>query len=104
MCETWGELGLFSHDGVFTYVIEGSFSFTLIINDMKRKHSSEKDFKSKKPSLISTHGPGSATLTTLITSTTDLIPSISTTGSDATTSALVTAGVSVSVQLRPSLL
>jgi hypothetical protein len=66
---------------------------------MKRSH--EKAFKSKIPSLGSIHGPGPATSTsTLITSTTDLMPSIP--ASDATASAQVTAGVSVSVQLRPS--
>ena len=90
-----------------TYVIEKSFlfSFTLIINDtMKRKHSSEKDSKSKKPSMGSIHGPGLATSTsTLITSTTDLKPSIPASDSDGTASAVqVTAGVSVSVQLRQS--
>jgi hypothetical protein len=67
---------------------------------MKRIY--KKVFKSKKTeSLGSIHGLGPATSTsTLITSTTDLIPSIPT--GDATASAQVTAGVSVSVQLRPS--
>ena len=60
----------------------------------------KKVFKSKNLSLGSIHGPGPATSTsTHITSTTDLMPSISTT-SDETANALVTAGVSVSVQLR----
>ena len=72
---------------------------------MKRIY--KKVFESKKPSLASNHGPGPATSTsTLITSTTDLVPSIP--ACDATASAQleaqleVTAGVSVSVQLLPS--
>ena len=74
------------------------FLCDLIINDMKRIY--KKLFKSKKPSLGSILGPGSATLTsTLITNTTDVVPSIP--ASDTTASAHVTAGVSVSVQLRP---
>ena len=63
----------------------------------------EKVFKSKKPPLGSIHGHGPATSTsTLITSTTDLIPSIP--ACDATATVQVTAGAtgSVSVQLRPS--
>ena len=68
---------------------------------MKRIY--KKVFKSKKPSLGPIHGPGPATSTsTLITRTTDIMPSIP--GSDATTSVHVTAGVSVSVQLRQSYL
>ena len=60
-----------------------------------------KVFKSKKPSLGSIHGPEPATSTsTLITSTTDFVPSVP--ASDATASAQVIAGVSVGVQLRPS--
>jgi hypothetical protein len=66
---------------------------TLIINDMKRIY--KKVFKSKKSSLGSIHGPGPATSTS--THITDLMPA-----SDATASAQVTAGVSVSIQLRPS--
>ena len=62
----------------------------------------KKVFKSNNPSLGSINGPGTAISTsTRITSTTDLMPSIS--NSDATASALVTVGVSMSVQLRPSL-
>ena len=68
---------------------------------MKRIY--KKVFKSKKPSLGSIHGPGPATSTsTVITSTTDLMPLIPACDSDATVSAQVSAGVSVSVQLRPS--
>ena len=60
-----------------------------------------KVFKPKKPSLGPIHVPGPATSTSgLIISTTDLMPSIP--ASDATASAQVTAGVSVSVQLRLS--
>ena len=63
---------------------------------MKRIY--EKVFKSKNPSLGSKHGPETSTLTsTLKTSTTDLMLSVP---SDAT--AQVTAGVSLSVQLRAS--
>ena len=81
------------------YVIERSFSLTLITNDMKRIY--KKVFKSKIPPLGSIHGPGPATSTsTLITSTTDLMPSIP--ASDATASVQVTAGVTVSVQLHQS--
>ena len=81
-----------------TYLIERSFSLTLIINDMKRIY--ENVSKSKEPSLGSIHGPRPATSTsTLITSTTDLIPSIP---SDATANAQVAAGVTVSVQLAQS--
>ena len=53
-----------------------------------------KKFKSKKPPVGSIHGPGTLTST----STTDLMPSIPNT----TASAQVSAGVSVSVQLRTS--
>ena len=70
---------------------------------MKRFY--KKAFKSMKPSLGSIHEPGPATSTsTHITSTTDLVPSILT--SHATASAQLTSAssVSVSVQLRPSLL
>ena len=68
---------------------------------MKRVY--KKIFKSKKPSLGSVHGPGPATLpSTLKTATTDLLPSNSAYDSDATVSAQVTAGVSVSVHLRSS--
>ena len=75
------------------------FLFDLIINDMKQKHSYKEDSKSKKPSLGSIHGSGPATSTsTLITSTTDIMPSIP--AGDATASAQVAAGVSVSAQLR----
>ena len=82
-----------------TYVIESSCFLTLIIIDMKRIYG--KVFKSKKASLGSIHGPGPATSTsTLITSTTGLLPSESIPASDATASAQVTAGISVSVQLR----
>jgi hypothetical protein len=84
-----------SCSNLFTYL---SLS-TLIIDDMKRIY--KKVFKSNKPSLGSIYGPGPATSTsTLITSTTHLMPFIP--ASDATASAQVTAGVSVSVQLRPS--
>jgi hypothetical protein len=65
---------------------------------MKRFY--KKVFKSKKPSLVSIHasGPEPATSTsTFITSTTDLMPSVPA-GGDATASAHVTAGVSVSDQ------
>ena len=73
---------------------------------MKRFY--KKVFKSKKPSR-STHGTGplaaTSTLTdsTLITSAGGLMPSFPACDSDATASAQVTgAGVSVSLQLRPS--
>ena len=91
---------------VSTYVIERPSKFLrvfdLIINDMKRLY--RKVFKSKKPSLGSIHEPGTATLTsTIITSTTDLMPSIPASDATATSaSAQVTAGLSVSVQLHPS--
>ena len=66
---------------------------------MKRIY--KKVFKSKKPSLGSMHRTAPATSTsTLITSSTDIMPSIP--ASDATASAQVAAGVSVSVQLRQS--
>ena len=66
---------------------------------MKRNHSYEEVFKSKRPSL---GGARSATSTlTLITSTTDIMPPIP--ASDVTASTpQVAAGVSVSVQLRQS--
>ena len=77
-----------------TYVIERSLN---LISDMKRID--REVFKSKKPSLDSIHGPGPAiSISTLISNTTGLMPSIP--ASDATASAQVTAGVSVSVQLR----
>jgi hypothetical protein len=65
---------------------------------MKREHSYEENSKSKKPSLGSIHGPGPAT------STSDLIPSIPATTSDATASAQVTAGVTSSVSVQRSAL
>ena len=85
-----------------TYVIKRSFSLTLIINNMK--HIYKKLFKFKKPPLSSIHRPGPATLTlTLIKSTTGLMPSIpASDASDAITSAQVTAGITVSVQLHQS--
>ena len=66
---------------------------------MKRFY--KKVFKSKKPSLGSLHGSGPAT-STLITSSTDLIPSESIHASDTTasTQVQVTDGA-VSVQPRP---
>ena len=77
------------------------FSSTLIFNDMKQIY--KKVFKSKKPSLASIHAPGPVPSTsTLITSTTDLVPFNPACNPDAIVSAQVTAGVSVSVQLRPS--
>ena len=85
-----------------TYVIVKSFSLTLIIIDMKRKSSYEEISKFKKSSLSLIHGPGPATWTsTHIANTNDLIPSIP--SGDTTASTQVsTAGFSVSVQLRPS--
>ena len=62
---------------------------------MKRIY--KKVFKSKKPSLVSIQGHGPTSISTLITSATDLLPSIPV--GDATASAQVNAGVSVSVQL-----
>ena len=62
----------------------------------------EKVFKSKKPSLGSIHELGPATSST---GGTDLMPSIPACDSESvgtTTSAQVAAGISVSVQLRPS--
>jgi hypothetical protein len=60
-----------------------------------------KVFKSKNPSLGSNHGSAPATSTSsLITGTTDLMPSVP--ACDATASAQVIAGVSVSVEFRPS--
>ena len=86
-----------------TYVIKSfSSTLTLIINDMKRLYT--KVFNSKKPSLGSMHGSGPATSTSTSNGTTDLMPSIPACDSDTTTSAQVAAGVSVSVQLRLSLL
>ena len=77
------------------------YSLTLTINEMKRLY--KKVFKSKKPSLGSTHGHGPAISTsTLITNTADLMPSIHASDVIASRGAQVTAGVSVSVQLRPS--
>jgi hypothetical protein len=82
-----------------TYVIESSFSLTSIIVNMK--HIYKKVFKSKKASLGSIHGREPVTSTSaIITSANDLLPSTPT--YDATASAQVTAGDSVSVQLRPS--
>ena len=90
--------------GFITYVID-VFIFDLDA-DHQRKRFYKKVFKSKNLSLGSIHGPGPATSTsTDITSTTDLMPSISTSDEiDETASALlqVTTGVSVSVQYRPS--
>jgi hypothetical protein len=69
---------------------------------MKRRSSYEEAFKSKKPSRGPIREPGPATSTsTHITSTTDFTPSIPSDTSHATASAQVTAGGSVSVQLRP---
>ena len=83
----------------FKFSNRSIFLLTLIINDMKPFY--KKIFKSKKSFLGSIRGPGPATSTsTPITSTTDLMPCIP--ASDTTASAQVTAGVSVSVQLRPS--
>ena len=79
-----------------TYVIECSFSSTLIIYDMKRMF--KKIFKSKKSSLGSLHGRGPAASTSISTGTTgitDLMLSIPACDSDGTASAQVTAGVSV---------
>ena len=57
-------------------------------------------FKTKKPSPGSMHGPGPATSTsTLKISATDSNIMLSTPASNATASAQVTAGLSVSVQL-----
>ena len=91
--------------GFLTYVIviiifDLGLDSTII--DMKRFY--KKVFKSNKPSLGSIHRSGpttQASTSTLITSTADLLPSVPT--SDVTASAQVTAGVSVSVQLCPSL-
>ena len=83
-----------------TYVIERPFSFTLIINDMKRIL--KKVFKSKKPSLGSIHGlvPATSTSTSTGSGATDLMLSVPACDSG-TTSAQVAAGI-VSVQFRPS--
>ena len=64
----------------------------------------KKAFKSKKPSLGTIHGLGLATSTLISTGPTDPMLSIPAfySDSDGTTSAQVAAGVSVSVQLRPS--
>jgi hypothetical protein len=67
---------------------------------MKRKE--EKVFKSENPYRRSMDGPGPATSTSTSTGTTDFMPSIPACDSDATSSAHVIAGVSVSVQLHPS--
>ena len=85
-----------------TYVIEKPFSFTSIINDMKR--ALKKVFKSKKQSLDTMHGLGPATSTSTSTGPTGPMPFIPAfySESDGITSAQVAAGVSVSVQLRPS--
>ena len=79
-----------------TYVIEKPFSFTSIINDMKRIL--KKVFKSKKPSLRTIHELGPATSTSTTTGPTDLMQSIPACDSEST-SAQVAAGVSVSVHL-----
>ena len=80
-----------------TYVIKCSlsFTFTLIINDMKRFY--RKIIKSKKPSLGSLHGPGplAPASTSTSTGTTVLMPSIPSFDSDGTASVQVAAGVSV---------
>jgi hypothetical protein len=74
--------------------------------DMKRTGIYKILFKSKKPSLGSILAPGLATSTsTNITSSTtgtDLMVSIPACDHDSTTRVQVTAGVSVSVQFRPS--
>ena len=80
-----------------TYVIERLFSFTLIVDDMKRTSRKKKAFKPKKPSRGSMDGPGPAASTSTSTGTTDLMPSIPACDSDGTTSAQLAAGVSVSV-------
>ena len=67
---------------------------------MKRIYN--KVYKSKKSSLGSIHAPAPATLTPTSTGNFDLISSIPACDSNATASAQVTAGVSVSVQLRPA--
>ena len=85
-----------------SYVIECSFSLTLIINDMKRTHKKEKVFKSKKPSRGSKHVPGPAASTSTSTGTADLMPSTPSFDLDGTANAQVTVGVSVRVYLRPS--
>ena len=70
------------------------------MNDMKWNHSYEEVFKSKRPSL---GGATPATSTsTLITSTTNILPPIPASDATASASAQVAAGVSVSVQLRQS--
>ena len=79
-----------------TYVIKCSFSFTVIINDMKRTHEENEVFKSKKP-YWAIHGPGTVASTSTSTGTTDLITSIPSFDSDGTANAQVTAGVSVRV-------
>ena len=86
----------------FTYVIEITLTLTRTIIDMKRFY--KKVFRSKRPSLGSIHRPDepATSTSTLITGTADLMPSIPT--SDATATTQVTAGVIVSVQLRPLLI
>ena len=86
-----------------TYVIETSFSFTLIIIDMKRTNKKNKAYKSKERiyDRRSMHEPqaGPSTLTSTSTSATDLMPYIPPACDlDATSSssARVTAGGSVS--------
>ena len=87
----------------YTYVIETSFSFTLIIIDMKRTNKKNKVYKSKKPyDRRSMHEPqvGPSTSTSTSTSATDLMPYIPPACDlDATSSssAQVTAGGSVSL-------
>ena len=79
-----------------TYVIKKPFSFTPIINDMKR--ALKKVFKSKKPSLGTKDGLGPAT------GPTDLMQSSPAFYSelDGTKSRQVAPGVSVSIQLHTS--
>jgi hypothetical protein len=69
---------------------------------MKRTYEEEKVFKSKKPYRRSMDVPGPATSTSTSTGTADFMPSIPACDSDATSSAQVIAGVSVSVQLHLS--
>ena len=82
---------------LFVSAVTIYFPLTLIINEMERIY--KKIFKF----LGSIHGPGRATSTsTLLTSTTDLMPSIPTSDAIAVAHHDVTTGVSVSVQYRPS--
>ena len=90
---------------LITYVIK-FFLFDLDHqrnNDMKRFY--RKLFKSNKPSLGSTHGPGPATSTsTLLTNTTDFLPSIPAVDSGANTQVIAGVTGTVSVQLCSLLL